>query len=403
MSETLVINGADTNHEEERALAQASIGNIEFVQGKDIENSPMDFLSKNRGRRIAFWKYLSGFTTQEVIRFLISCAATSVDDGILIFEDSSNYRIQRIVVKSAECVGLACLSSDTDGLVRFHVFRDSKSDGSLYADGSFLARSMGFSVPMIDEEALLGQVSEHLSRGEGFSFVRFNHCEPRVLGYDKFYYDKDLDVTFDIQWGRTNISRSERKYLSYLLEQSLSSANVVGVPRFNNEITTRLHVLENSFYTLASLLGTLPETVQFCNVNAHFKLGKSQQIFDIISKADRVFLITGRNISDAMIRKTGNDNITLIKIPQESRFVTEQSLIEHFPDAMKTIEDRLVSEIEPGDLILVGAGILGKHYCRIAKENSGVALDLGSLFDAWAGVNTRGSGFPPEMSLDYRP
>jgi hypothetical protein len=43
----------------------------------------------------------------------------------------------------------------------------------------------------------------------------------------------------------------------------------------------------------------------------------------------------------------------------------------------------------PGEIYLVGAGILGKIFCNIIKERGGIALDIGSMADYWLGHETR--------------
>ena len=43
----------------------------------------------------------------------------------------------------------------------------------------------------------------------------------------------------------------------------------------------------------------------------------------------------------------------------------------------------------PGMLYLVGGGLYGKLYCQLIKAQGGIALDLGSLFDAWLGIPSR--------------
>ena len=43
----------------------------------------------------------------------------------------------------------------------------------------------------------------------------------------------------------------------------------------------------------------------------------------------------------------------------------------------------------PGMLYLVGGGLYGKLYCQLIRSQGGVALDLGSLFDAWLGIPSR--------------
>lgn len=52
----------------------------------------------------------------------------------------------------------------------------------------------------------------------------------------------------------------------------------------------------------------------------------------------------------------------------------------------------LAHEFRPGQLWLVGAGMLGKIYCSAIKEAGAVAVDVGSLMDLWSGrQHTRGT------------
>jgi hypothetical protein len=54
--------------------------------------------------------------------------------------------------------------------------------------------------------------------------------------------------------------------------------------------------------------------------------------------------------------------------------------------------DRVKAAIDPdsqGVLYLIGAGPWAEIYCRYAKENGGVAVDIGSGFDLLRGVKTR--------------
>ena len=60
----------------------------------------------------------------------------------------------------------------------------------------------------------------------------------------------------------------------------------------------------------------------------------------------------------------------------------------HFPDRYLELIDTLEAPY-PGAVFLVAAGLLGKVYCHRIKQLGGVALDIGSLADAWIGFNTR--------------
>jgi hypothetical protein len=71
-------------------------------------------------------------------------------------------------------------------------------------------------------------------------------------------------------------------------------------------------------------------------------------------------------------------------------FLTSQQIAAppHFPD----VYEKLRSEIDPpfkGALYLVGAGAFGKVYCDWIKQRGGIGIDIGSVFDGWAGVRVR--------------
>lgn len=60
----------------------------------------------------------------------------------------------------------------------------------------------------------------------------------------------------------------------------------------------------------------------------------------------------------------------------------------HFPDRYLELLETLRPAF-PGQVFLVGAGILGKVYCDVIAERGGIAVDIGAVCDAWLGINTR--------------
>lgn len=63
----------------------------------------------------------------------------------------------------------------------------------------------------------------------------------------------------------------------------------------------------------------------------------------------------------------------------------------HYPGVYGRILETIERCIGPGDLVLVGAGILGKIYCDAISSQGGVAIDIGSVIDVASGLTgTRG-------------
>jgi hypothetical protein len=62
----------------------------------------------------------------------------------------------------------------------------------------------------------------------------------------------------------------------------------------------------------------------------------------------------------------------------------------HFRHAFERV-NAAIDALSPGEVVLVGAGFLGKSYCLRIKRRGGIALDLGSLMELWMGYLTRPS------------
>jgi hypothetical protein len=103
-------------------------------------------------------------------------------------------------------------------------------------------------------------------------------------------------------------------------------------------------------------------------------------------------LITCRHIGGAAKIAFGIGEVETYLIPEQSQFVTNladfYSQRPHFPDAFFDLERRIKVPF-PGAVFLVGAGMLGKIYCDIIKQRGGIAIDVGSVFDAWDGIMSR--------------
>ena len=114
----------------------------------------------------------------------------------------------------------------------------------------------------------------------------------------------------------------------------------------------------------------------------------ANQLKELIKGQKVVSLITCRDIAQEFAVKFGVETVMWIPITVEANSASNTQLnYSHYPLRM----NELLKHINPifkGHLFLVGAGILGKIYCRVIKERGGIALDLGSVFDNWA-VHTK--------------
>ena len=135
---------------------------------------------------------------------------------------------------------------------------------------------------------------------------------------------------------------------------------------------------------------------------AHLDLHASGFLAEIIAQARRISLISCLDgLPDLIKQRFGLEEVTLYRIPGEqgSRHIlgTAASQGIHYPDAYYRLQAKL-SQPHDGELFLVAGGILGKFYAATIRRHGGVALDIGSIVDAWMGHMTR-PGYDEKMVL----
>ncbi|CAM6604107.1 hypothetical protein GC257_17380 [Escherichia coli] len=240
------------------------------------------------------------------------------------------------------------------------------------------------------QDDFISIVSEHLKSKKPFSFIRINHCENRLLGYDFSFPKEEVDITYAIQFGE-NLSSKDTNYISSRIKEAVKNSTIIGVPKDSNFSSNKLRFLESTTKVHLYSLSLINKQL-FTNVNIHYALGQELKFKTLLQSAEKIIAITCRDIS--ILEKSINREIYKIQIPAEHRFKGDQITISpHYPDAFIRIEQEIEKHVSPGVIVLVGAGILGKIYCDTILQNGGIAIDVGSLMDAIENIPTRGDGF----------
>ena len=242
----------------------------------------------------------------------------------------------------------------------------------------------------IPHSSLLSCIKEAIKNKSAFSFVRLNHCENRLIGQGITFPKEEADITYKRQFGFV-LNEEDTNYISHRIKASVKGADIIGVPDKKPNTTDKLHLLENTtFFHLANF--SLVKNQSFINVNTHYYLGQSEEFKDILKSCMHLVAITCRDVKE--LRSSLDRSIDVLKIPAQSHFSDNLDEAEkHFPDRFFDIEKEIKKIVNPGSVVLIGAGILGKIYCDIVKNSGGIALDVGSLMDAIAKKDTRGVGF----------
>jgi hypothetical protein len=141
--------------------------------------------------------------------------------------------------------------------------------------------------------------------------------------------------------------------------------------------------------------GTATTTI---STDIHFEFLREGFIESVLREERSVSLVCGHDLAGPISRAFELDDVRLYKVPAQAKFFFDENEEPHYPTAFERLRETI--EVRwPGEVFLVGAGFLGKIYCGWIKRRGGVALDIGSVFDLWAGKHTRGSD--PQVAARY--
>lgn len=113
---------------------------------------------------------------------------------------------------------------------------------------------------------------------------------------------------------------------------------------------------------------------------------------ELLTGLDTLNYISCRNLDDVFKEKFGIKNVNSFIISPEPTYTSGYVGDKHYPEQFNQIAKWIRSLQCEGQLCLVGAGIPGKIYNNWFRDQGGVSLDIGSVFDSFSGHKTRGKG-----------
>jgi hypothetical protein len=218
----------------------------------------------------------------------------------------------------------------------------------------------------------------------GFSLVRLGDGEGPMICWPDFQSPDEMAVTLRTWFGRSDFADSDLAMIANGLRQATRSADILGLPtRYQLTRTPRYGMVLQGIdhYGLYSAHQTLSDS------GLHWYLQWSGALAQLLRGLNTIGVIGCRDIGSQIATTFGVGSVQTYLVRGEHCFPGSESRT-HWPDGFAEVMRRL-DAVRPGDVFLVGAGVLGKIYCDQIKTRGGVALDIGSLLDSWANIPSR--------------
>lgn len=230
---------------------------------------------------------------------------------------------------------------------------------------------------MNNTEQTLNILKDHLKRGQGISLVRYGDGEAMMLEGIPGNIERIIKRQFGM------VSYEDGLKIREVLMQALAGCDILGIP-----VRKKIHEPDNYWFKAQSILMRFVPVLdkQFTNIDFHYHI--QDRYNELFALAPRIFYISCRDLDARLHEITGKD-VKSYRIAPEMMFTSYEGAA-HYPDQFVKIEGWMDRQNIKGALCLVGAGVLGKIYCNWFRDRGGIAVDIGSMFDQWAGYVTRG-------------
>ena len=224
-----------------------------------------------------------------------------------------------------------------------------------------------------------------VAEGMPFSSVRLGDGEWEIIKWPKHGTYKQCLSRIGRWFDVSNITEAQVSEIRDGILKACRRADLLGVPGAGD----RKYLKWRGFQTLKTQHYYIEPKYEYnfyevVNVNYRY----------ILQGVKNITCITCRNIGDK-IEQRFKLKAKMILIPRETWTWNKATQCDktikgtHYPDMYNDICKRIAHETNLGSIYLIGAGGLGKIYCNCVKKAGGIAIDIGALFDGWAGLKTR--------------
>lgn len=242
-------------------------------------------------------------------------------------------------------------------------------------------------------EDVISLVLQSFNKGTPFSLVRIGDGEGRIIGFDEVTSWSEVMFILRTWFGEhaDDITEDQIFLIRNGILEALGNSSALGLPRVFSQ-------RKNAKSVACAILGVPLKKWRSIELKeevlVHASIHKGLEKVDFIRRLNdggvQDFRTIGcHNVVETILSQTdGTANCLHFPVPGEKRFVDNGDV--HYPDRFVTLLQELEFEVRSGQVWLVGAGGLGKIYCEKIRSLGGIALDIGSIFDLWAGLGSRG-------------
>jgi hypothetical protein len=266
-------------------------------------------------------------------------------------------------------------------------------------------------------ERFEARILEAIRKKTPYCVIRLGDGEGRLLGVGETFTPTEvLTQVLYYHFGAPSINprrdRDRNWALSISLElkdmlmEAMRSSDEIGMPvwdffrALDEQPTSGMLGYAPAMFT-ALALDPYREAIDRVGTNVFQQLAQTRDFFQAVSsEADKLLLIGPWDLTAELSGALNPKAIDYVEVPRHHTWGDVEGFGQ-YPFLYTAVEQRIRAMGDlSGVVVLIGAGIFGKHYARLAKEQGAVALDIGSVFDSWHGKGLPYAVRNPRLGID---
>lgn len=171
------------------------------------------------------------------------------------------------------------------------------------------------------------------------------------------------------------------------LIQAYNGADIIGIPDHKNldSLSSDWRFVED---TLDKYCPTRSDNK--CSTNVAYHMLEDGTFDKLLRDRDYLCYISCRQLEEKISSYFNIRRVYGYHLPPEMKFTSGYEGDKYYPVIFNKAARWMEKCVQPGALLLVGGGVVGKIYCNWWRDKGGVAIDIGSVFDELDGRVTRG-------------
>ncbi|MEW5251343.1 hypothetical protein [Microbulbifer discodermiae] len=252
-------------------------------------------------------------------------------------------------------------------------------------------------------EEFIELIKTRLKSKVGYAFLRLSDGEGYLFrSFSSLFLVEDAKNRERHWWGKNIPQQLSDEVVSNGI-RAFESADIIGIPcvyRFLRDSSESTASLLNSITgrgllaVLAGIRALDDGSKLYTDDKANLALFRDLNILrDLVVCANKVIIVSSGDKKLIRARLALQRKTCFITVPTHYKTSTNnryESGLSPLPYEFDRLREELEVITEPGDLVLVGAGVAGKGFVDAAKRKSAVGLDLGSIMDEFldAGIHS---------------